>query len=81
MVTIAPVSQNSTKHKPVEELRLTLSSTKLKIPTNRTNWLILGQVNITELIDYGHKFGYYDWPKLDEVLILSQLTLSGREAF
>lgn len=42
---------------------------------------MLGQVNITELINCDHKFGYYDWSKLDEVLISSQLTLSGRDVF
>ena len=49
---------NLTMHKPTEELRLTFSSPKLKNPTNGSNWLILGQLPTTELINYGCKFGY-----------------------
>jgi len=56
-----------TMHKPTEEPRLTFSSPKLKNPTNRADWFVLGQLPITELINDGCKFEYQDWFRVDQV--------------
>lgn len=47
-------------HEPIEKPKFTLSSPKLKNPTNEIDWLILHQVTMSEFINCGHKFGYYN---------------------
>ena len=49
---------NLTMHTPTEEPRLTFTSLNLTNATNGSNWLILGQLPITELINGSCKFRY-----------------------